>query len=143
MRRAAEQPTFFIDRSLGAHDVAEALRAAGATVEIHDAHFAQATTDVTWLGEVGARGWVVVTKDSRIRRHPLELQALEAAGVAAFMLTATGVGGAEMARILVAALPRMLSLVHTRTRPFIATISGSGKIDVIRGGARRGGVRQG
>ena len=142
MRPPTEPTTFFIDRSLGAHDVADALRAAGAAVEIHDAHFSQATPDVTWLAEVGARGWVVLTKDSRIRRHPLELQALEAAGVAAFMLTATGVNGAEMASTLVATLPRMLSLVRTRARQFIATISARGKVDLIRGGARRGGVKR-
>lgn len=47
-----------------------------------------------------------------------------------------------MASALVATLPRMLSLVRTRARPFIATISARGKVDLIRGGARRGGVKR-
>jgi len=92
--------TFFVDRSLGAHDVPDALRTAGVLVEIHDDHFAHDTPDTVWLAEVGACGWVVLTKDSRIRRHPLELQALLAANVAAFMLTATDLTGADMGHLL-------------------------------------------
>lgn len=48
---------------------------------------------------LGARGWVVLTKDNRIRRHPLELQTLLAANVAAFMVTATDLTGADMGRL--------------------------------------------
>lgn len=63
---------FFIDRSLGRKYVAEALRTAGATVEVHDDHFPQTTPDVEWLAEVGRRGWVVLSKDERIRRNRIE-----------------------------------------------------------------------
>jgi hypothetical protein len=134
--------TFFVDRSLGARDVPDALRTTGVPVEIHDDHFAPDTPDTVWLAEIGARGWVVLTKDSRIRRHPLELQALLAANVAAFMLTATDLTGADMGRLLVAAIPRLTAFVRSRARPFIATISRQGLIKVIQGGARRGGVRR-
>jgi predicted nuclease of predicted toxin-antitoxin system len=136
------RPTFFVDRSLGARDVPDALRGAGALVEVHDDHFAADTPDIVWLAEVGTRGWIVLTKDSRIRRHPLELQTLLAANVAAFMLTATDLTGADMGRVLVAALPRLSALVRSRARPFIATISRQGQVTIIQGGARRGGVRR-
>ena len=134
--------TFFVDRSLGAHDVPDALRTAGALVEIHDDHFASDTPDTVWLAEVGTRGWVVLTKDSRIRRHPLELQSLLAANVAAFMLTATDLTGADMGRLLVTAIARLTTLVRSRARPFIATISRQGQVTIIQGGARRGGIRR-
>jgi hypothetical protein len=134
--------TFFVDRSLGAHDVPEALRAAGARVEIHDDHFAPDTPDISWLVEVGARGWVVLTKDSRIRRHPLELQALIGANVAAFMVTATDMTGADTGRLLVAAIPKLTSLARSRSRPLIATVSRQGQVTIIQGGERRGGIRR-
>lgn len=134
--------TFFVDRSLGAHDVPDALRAAGVRVEIHDDHFAPDTPDTAWLVEVGARGWVVLTKDSRIRRHPLELQALLGANVAAFMVTATDLTGADMGRLLAAAIPKLTSLVRSRARPFIATVSRQGQVTIIQGGERRGGIRR-
>lgn len=57
---------FFIDRCLGKKKVAEALRNAGAKVEIHDDHFTQDISDVEWLGVVGERNWVVLTKDENI-----------------------------------------------------------------------------
>src|SRR3954469_18720819 len=61
-RRLPEPWIFFIDRSLGGQVVAEALRAAGEQVEVHDDHFARDASDETWLGAVGAKGWVVLSK---------------------------------------------------------------------------------
>jgi hypothetical protein len=111
-------------------------------VEVHDDHFAPDTPDTVWLVEVGARGWVVLTKDSRIRRHPLELQALLGANVAAFMVTATDLTGADMGRLLAAAIPKLTTLIRSRARPFIATITRQGQVTIIQGGERRGGVRR-
>jgi hypothetical protein len=49
-------PVFFVDRSLGKHVVPDALRAAGAHVEVHDDHFAQDALDEVWLPAVGQNG---------------------------------------------------------------------------------------
>jgi uncharacterized protein with PIN domain len=93
-RKPPEPPTFFLDRSLGKKMVAEALRAAGAKVEVHDDHFAQDAQDEVWLTEVGSKGWVVLTKDQRIRFRVIEREALKAAGVRAFVLTAGDISAA-------------------------------------------------
>jgi hypothetical protein len=140
--RPTEAPTFFIDRCLGSQDVATALRAAGASVEVHDDHFARGALDVEWLPEVGERGWIVLTKDTRLRRHPQELRVLVAAGVGAFVLTAGNMRAADMAGAFTTALPRMLRVIATRTRPFVATVSESGTVTVVLRGERRGGVRK-
>ena len=63
---------FFLDRSLGKHIVANALRQAGAVVKLHDDHFPQDARDEEWLREVGRREWIVLTKDSRIRHRAHE-----------------------------------------------------------------------
>lgn len=120
-----------------------ALRAAGATVETHDDHFADTTLDVEWLAHAGQHGWIVLTKDEAIRRRPLELAALMSAGVAAFILTARGLTGAAMASLLVDALPRIERIVGTRARPLVATISATGDVVIKTGGARRGGIARG
>jgi hypothetical protein len=49
--------TFFLDHQIGRYQVAEALRAAGAVVEVHLDHFPGDTPDMDWLPEVGRRGW--------------------------------------------------------------------------------------
>src|SRR5436190_7425287 len=83
-----EAIVFFLDRSLGKKTVAEALRKAGARVEVHDDHFDQDVSDETWLTEAGKQNWVVLTKDRRIRFRLTERTALINAGVRAFVLTA-------------------------------------------------------
>jgi hypothetical protein len=136
------EPVFFVDRSLGSVDVPAGLRAAGAKVEVHDDHFPHTEADVDWLPVVGKHGWVVLTKDRHIRTRNLELQALMDAGVAAFVLTAGDLTGAEMAEALVKALPRMRRMVAKHLRPFIATVSRSGDVTLKLGGERRGGVKR-
>lgn len=60
--------TFFLDHQIGRYQVAEALRSAGARVEVHLDHFAGDMPDVEWIPEVARRDWVLVTKDQNIRR---------------------------------------------------------------------------
>jgi hypothetical protein len=98
---------FFIDRSLGRKIVAQALRDVGESVEIHDDHFAPDAKDAVWLVEVGRHGWIVLTKDDRIRYRVTERTALASASVRAFVLTSSQLQGAEMATAFVKALPRM------------------------------------
>ena len=136
-----EQFIVFVDRCLGRGEVAGALRAAGVQVEIHDDHFANDCADEVWLTEVGARGWVVVTKDKYIRRRPKERRALEDANVAAFVLTAGRINGTEMAQVFVAALHRMRRIAATHTRPLLAVVQRGGTVKVLLG-ERRGGVRR-
>jgi len=130
--RPVSDLVFFIDRSLGRKQVAQALREAGATVEVHDDHFPQATPDVDWLAEVGRRGWVVLSKDERIRRNRIERTALEAARVRAFFLTQQDITGQEMAELFSNALPGMTRRAVSEPAPFIFTISRSGKFSPVK-----------
>src|SRR5438132_13386893 len=75
-RKPPEPLVFFIDRSLGRRKVPDALRAAGVDVRVLDELFPQATPDITWLKEAGAKRWIVVTRDDRIRYNQLEKQAV-------------------------------------------------------------------
>jgi predicted nuclease of predicted toxin-antitoxin system len=123
--------TFFIDRSLGKHVVPEALRAAGALVEIHDDHFAPDTADDVWLRSVAQRGWVVLTKDKAIRYRKNEKAAVVAASGRLFVVTAGNITGAEIAAAFVRALPRIHRLLWNQPPPFIATVSASGVVSLL------------
>lgn len=129
-------PVLFLDRSLGRRVIATALRAAGATVEIHDDHFPPDAPDAHWLAAVGQRGWVVLTKDRRIRYRTLERAALLMAGVRAFVLTAGDLQGPEMARIFVRALPVITRVTARTPAPFIARVSKTGAVSMLVGSAR-------
>ncbi len=124
--------TFFLDWNLGKHVIANTLREAGARVEIHDDHFPVGAQDNEWLPAVGKKGWVVLTKDQRIRHRGLELKALMDARVKAFVLTTGNLRGLEMAAIFVKALPAIQRCVHKNDHPFIARISKQGQVTLIQ-----------
>ena len=114
---------FFLDYQIGRYTVAEALRAAGARVDVHIDHFPQASPDIEWIPEVGRRDWVLITKDKNIRRNPLERAAYKKAKLRGFVLTGTDMGGKESADLLVRCLPGMIRRVANRRGPLLFTIS--------------------
>ena len=123
----------FLDRSLGRRVVAEAIRAAGVEVHIHDDHFPQDTTDEEWLLAVGRQGWIVLTKDDRIRYRPQERAALIHAHVRAFVLVGGNLSAAAMAEIFVRALPEIQNFVDRYPPPFIARISRGAAVTLLTG----------
>ncbi len=95
--------------------------------------FGTGTHDVDWLPEVGARGWVLITKDKNIRKRPLELDALRRSHVRAFVLTASGLTGEEQARVLKEAFRAMLRLLRRRRDDsFIARVTADSNVEVIQ-----------
>jgi hypothetical protein len=121
----------FLDRSLGKHIVAEALRQAGAAVEVHDDHFLQDARDEEWLREVGQRGWIVLTRDDRIRYRLHERTALLQAGVRAFVLVRRSLAGPTMAATFVQALPAIRRFVTRYQPPFIARVTQTGRVSLL------------
>ena len=118
-----EPLVFFVDRALGRKAVPDALRLAGEKVEIHSDHFADDATDADWLSVVGQRGWVVLSKDKRIRYRRNETDSLQAARARAFFLAGSkNLTGAQMGEIFVRALPAMKRLVESTPPPFIAHV---------------------
>lgn len=73
----------------------------------------------------------MLTKDQKIRFRTLERTALMNAGVGAFILTAGGLQGEEMARIFVQALPTIRKFLAKYPRPFIARITVSGAVALL------------
>lgn len=94
----------------------------GAQVIIHDDYFPQDTPDPVWLHEAGLKGWIVLSKDNRIRYRANELLALNSAKVLAFILIAANATGAEMADIFVKAHKKMITIADIEKRPAIYTL---------------------
>ena len=90
---------FFIDRSLGVEPLRTGLIEAGLTVTVHDDYFARDEEDRVWLQRVGELGWVVFTKDKKLRYRPLEIAALRQIAARVFVLTAGNLRGNEIASV--------------------------------------------
>ncbi len=125
--RPPEPLTLFLDESLDATVVVDALREAGATVVRLTDHFEKGTEDRVWLERAGAKGWIVLTRDQRIRYRRLELLALQAARVRAFVFTGGNVDMKNTGAILASALPRIERIARKDPGPFIYHIGRSGK----------------
>jgi hypothetical protein len=82
---------------------------------------------------VGARGWVVLTKDDRIRYREHEREALLASGVRAFVLTNRSLSGDEMAAIFVDSLPKMRRITQRQRGAFIAAVTWTSIRLVVKG----------
>ncbi len=117
-----------MSRELGSGDVPNALRAAGARVEIHDGNFAPDAPDDEWIPEVGRRGWIVLSKDEKIRYRLAEKRAIAQSAVRAFFLVPKGLTGPENGRILASAVTRMTKFALGNQPPFIAKVLRNGTV---------------
>lgn len=132
MSKPPEPPVFFLDRNLGRNKFSNTLRALGLRIEVHDDHFRPDASDAEWLREVGARRWVVVTIDRRIRYRQLEWLACKAGMVRAFAFSSGNLRAEEMAGIFVKALPNIIRFLDEQQGPFLATITKSGDVLMLK-----------
>jgi hypothetical protein len=123
-------PVFFLDRCLGRNVIADALLAQGFRIERHDDHFPQDQSDDEWLPKVGAKGWIVLTRDKNFDKNRLELRALYNSGTASFVLTGAQMTGQQMAATFLSAMPTMLRFLKKFHRPFVARITRTGRVRI-------------
>ena len=93
------------------------LEESGILFESHLDHFPPGTEDTVWLPTVGRNGWCLLTTDKRIRKRPLEREALRLNNVRMFYFSTNSVSGAGMGIALRKALPRMRHLASTQLPP--------------------------
>ena len=126
-----EEFVLFLDENLhNCQPILQALEEARISCERHSVHFRAGTPDSEWLPFVGSNGWLLITPDQRIRYNELERKAIQRYRVRAFVFTAGNLSGAEMARLLVSAFPKMKRICAKNDPPFISSITKSGDVHV-------------
>ncbi len=130
--RPLDAPRLFLDRDIWSHVLDDALKNAGIDYVAHRERFLPETPDSELLAEAGKQGWIVLTRDQRIRYRPNELNAVIAARVVLFVLTQGNLSAAETARIVVGAYPRIIKKAREAVAPAIYTLVTSGKIGRMR-----------
>jgi len=116
----------FVDRSIP-RGVATALKQVRDDVVWLEDLFPHHTTDEHWLSAAGTNGWLVITRDKKIRTRPGERRALTSQNVGAFCLTPkVNLTRWELLKLLVATLDEMERLFASTPRPFLYGITGTG-----------------
>jgi hypothetical protein len=120
----------YLDENLhNCKPILDALTQHGVKHERHGQHFLPGAEDTVWLPFVGQQGWVLLTKDKKIRYNELEKAAILQHRVREFYFSSGNHSGADMAAILITALPEMVRAYRKHRPPFIASITKSGKVN--------------
>lgn len=98
------------------------------SIELHVDHFAKGTQDVDWLPLVAAKGWILLTLDTRLRYNKLEQKAILDNGLPVFLI----VGGRrhdEKAELFLKARNKIERFLERHRPPFIAKIYANGQVE--------------
>ena len=128
MPSSDEPPEIYVDRSLGQVIVPEALRQLGLTVQTEVSvfgHVPEGIADAVWLDRAAREGWIVFTKDARIRYRVAEISVLAEGGVKAFVLSGGNLSGPEQARRFVWNINRIRRACR-REGPFVFAVRARG-----------------
>ena len=119
----------FVDRSIP-RGVAEELRGlCDDTVIFLDERFPPDTPDREWLAVAGQEGWLVISRDKRIRRRPGEREAIRANGVGCFILGwRKNLTREEYVDVLATSLDEMQARFEETPRPFIFVVDANGNM---------------
>lgn len=122
---------FYLDRSIETKSLVAALRGHGYNFEPHANHFPQDALDTEWLAKAGQEGWIVLTKDERIRYNPLELAALLEFNVQAFIVTAGNFTTDQLTQLVLDAIPQIVKFVAKNKPPFVVKVHKNGAIKQV------------
>ena len=127
-----KKAVFYLDESIYSRSLLKRMRDAGANVEHARGAIPAGSEDEDWLSECGKRGWIVLTRDQRIRHRRLELNAIQAYGVAAFCLI-VGQGTAdEVADIIEPMIQKMVNISVSESKPCLYTFGRSRRLNKVK-----------
>lgn len=132
----------FVDRNLASGVLLRELREAqithdlGLDIRSHMEEFpefvsVEEVSDAKWLREIGERGWLILSRDLRIRYNDVEKRAIKDSRASFFALTAKKASSRELASIVVKAMNRVVRFAEQHDPPFIARIYRDGRIEEV------------
>lgn len=116
---------FFIDNNLSSR-LANGMKAFGENVDHLTDHFPDDTPDTEWLKYIGDNGYILITRDDRIRRKPAELDALRTFGVGSFFMGGKNRTRCQLIQQLVRNWPRIKEYARKTHIPFAYRIPPTG-----------------
>ena len=116
---------FFLDNNLSP-GLAKGMKAFGEDVVHITEIFADDTDDPDWLPHIGSEGWILITRDKRIRYRPAEWTALKEHGVGAFFMGGKQRSRCQLIQQLVRNWPRMKELAGKTQVPFAFQVPPTG-----------------
>ena len=124
--------TFFFDNNLSPRLVA-GLREFGEDVQHLREAFPPDTKDPVWIPQVAAWGWILVTRDKRVRSRPLEAEAIVRSGLSGFVFMQKREPDFwGWVQLVVRRWREMQALAGSERKPFLMDIPERGGIERLR-----------
>lgn len=118
-------PEFLLDRSLGRHQVADALRAHGIVVHtlwsVYGAAAEQHLDDDVWIADAGVHGWPILSADKRLR-YDVGTNLLTVHRAAVFQLARGNLPGRLQVRCFLNNLQGIQVVCRSEPRPFLYSV---------------------
>jgi predicted nuclease of predicted toxin-antitoxin system len=122
----------FIDRCAWSGALGRALTEARIPFIAHHTQFEHDAPDEIWLSAAADKGWLVVTRDQRIRYRANELAAMRRSRLHVFVFTQGGLTGAETGSILVRCHPAMVRHAAQVPAPAFFSLTRSGEVNPLK-----------
>jgi hypothetical protein len=116
---------FFFDNNVS-KKIVEGLKAFGEEVVHLQDKFPEDSADIEWLQYVGEKGFVLITRDERVRRNPAEIAAIKKFRVATFFLGGSHLDRCRLIQQVVRNWPRIKELSGRTQPPFAYRIPPTG-----------------
>ena len=97
-------------------------------MEVLDDYFEPNTNDEEWLKFVGKKGWILFTKDKKIRYRAAVVEIIKKGKIRMFILSRGNLSCHEMSQIIINALPAIKKFIFKHPPPFIVSITRSGNL---------------
>jgi hypothetical protein len=98
---------------------------------MHKQMFPDRTPDRVWIPYVANRGWIIVTRDKRLRTRHIEWMALLRAKARVLWFKGDRASNTEITEGFLAALPKIDKLAATLSVPYIIKVTPAGYIEQI------------
>jgi PIN like domain len=118
------RPEFLLDRSLGRHQIADALRAKGLVVHTLWSVYGRSEErlgDDVWIAEAGMRGWPILSADKRLR-YDVGTRLLAVHRAAVFQLARGSLPGRLQVRWFLNNLESIQDICEQEPRPFLYSV---------------------
>ena len=112
-------------------ELADALHQRGRLVHMHNQVFPDETPDRIWIPEVARRGWIIVTRDRRLRHRHLEWMAFLRAKARVLWFKGDRASNVEITEGFLSALTAIDEMTALLPPPYIIKVTPAGHVEQV------------
>lgn len=127
-RKQLSAPILFLDENYGRGAVTKELDAAKIEYVVLKDVLPRGSLDEKWIAEVGKNGWVAITRDNALKRHPIAKRSIADNGAQVVIIRAKGLNSSQLGELIRHLYKKISRYCEKNQGPFLISISKGGHI---------------